>query len=148
MTVGVPEDFDISKLEEEDPLQVQDWNNGEDVKFTEVDAIDIIKPEPIKTSEISDTVAQAIKFIEETNIKEEVENADETSVDNLKAEIKQVRDILYKVLAHGPGSGEVNLLKLDDVDEDSAKVDGKVLQYQVVNWQIYRCVPASGIGTQ
>jgi len=32
----------ISKLEEEDPLQVQDWNNGEDVKFTEVDAIDII----------------------------------------------------------------------------------------------------------
>ena len=81
VTVGVPEDFDISKLEEEDPLQVQDWNNGEDVKFTEVDAVDIIKPEPIKTPEISDTVAQAIKFIEETNIKEEVENEDETSVD-------------------------------------------------------------------
>ena len=86
VTVGVPEDFDISKLEE-DPLDVQDWNNG-DVKFTEVDAVDIIKPEPIKTPEISDTVAQAIKFIEETNIKEEVENADETSVDDLKSEIK------------------------------------------------------------
>ena len=130
VTVGVPEDFDISTLEEEDPLQVQDWNNGEDVKFTEVDAVDIIKPEPIKTPEISDTVAQAIKFIEETNIKEEVENEDETSVDSLKSEIKQVRDILYKVLAHGPGSGEVNLLKLDDVDEDSAKVDGKFLKYE------------------
>jgi len=129
VTVGVPEDFDISTLEEEDPLQVQDWNNGEDVKFTEIDAVDIIKPEPIKTPEISDTVAQAIKFIEETNIKEEVENEDETSVDSLKSEIKQVRDILYKVLAHGPGSGEVNLLKLDDVDEDSAKVDGKFLKY-------------------
>ena len=128
VTVGVPEDFDISKLEEEDPLQVQDWNNGEDVKFTEVDAVDIIKPEPIKTPEISDTVAQAIKFIEETNIKEEIENSDETSVDNLKGEIKQVRDILYKVLSHGPGSGEVNLLKLDDVDEDTAKVDGKFLK--------------------
>ena len=49
VTVGVPEDFDISKLEE-DPLDVQDWNNG-DVKFTEVDAVDIIKPEPIKTPE-------------------------------------------------------------------------------------------------
>ena len=147
VTVGVPEDFDISKLEEEDPLQVQDWNNGEDVKFTEVDAIDIIKPEPIKTSEISDTVAQAIKFIEETNIKEEVENADETSVDNLKAEIKQVRDILYKVLAHGPGSGEVNLLKLDDVDEDSAKVDGKVLQYQASTGKFIGG-SSSGIGTQ
>ena len=125
----MPEDFDISKLEEEDPLIVQDWNNG-DVEFNEVETVDIIKPEPIKTPKISDTVAQAIKFIEETNIKEEVENADETSVDDLKSEIKQVRDILYKVLAHGPGSGEVNLLKLDDVDEDSAKVDGKFLKYE------------------
>lgn len=119
VTVGVPEDFDISTLEIED---VDDNPSFE--------VVDIIKPEPIKAPKISDTVAQAIKFIEETNIKEEVESADETSVDNLKAEIKQVRDILYKVLAHGPGSGEVNLLKLDDVDEDSAKVDGKFLKYQ------------------
>ena len=81
----MPEDFDVSKLEEEDPLEVQDWNNGEDIKFTEVDAVNIIEPEPIKTPEISDTVAQAIKFIEETNIKEEVENADETSVEDLKS---------------------------------------------------------------
>jgi len=129
VTVGVPEDFDVSKLEEENPLDVQDWNNGKDIKFTEVDAVDIIKPEPIKTPEISDTVAQAIKFIEETNIKEEIENSDDTNLDKLKTEIKQVRDILYKVLAHGPGSGEVNLLKLDDVDEDTAKVDGKFLKY-------------------
>ena len=119
VTVGVPEDFDVSTLEIED---VDDNPSFE--------VIDIIKPEPIKTPKISDTVAQAIKFIEETNIKEEIENEDETSVDDLKAEIKQVRDILYKVLAHGPGSGEVNLLKLDDVDEDSAKVDGKFLKYQ------------------
>ena len=145
VTVGVPEDFDISKLEE-NPLDVQDWNNG-DVKFTEVDAVDIIKPEPIKTPEISDTVLQAIKFIEETNIKEEIENSDETSIDDLKGEIKQVRDILYKVLAHGPGSGEVNLLKLDDVDEDSAKVDGKVLQYQASSGKFIGG-SASGIGTQ
>ena len=65
----MPEDFDISKLEEEDPLIVQDWNNGDDIEFNEVETVDIIKPEPIKTPKISDTVAQAIKFIEETNIK-------------------------------------------------------------------------------
>ncbi len=117
VTVGVPEDFDISTLEDSD----------DNPSF---EVVDLIKPEPIKTPEISDTVAKAIKFIEETNLKEEIENSDETSVDNLKAEIKQVRDILYKVLAHGPGSGEVNLLKLDDVDEDSAKVDGKFLKYE------------------
>ncbi len=149
VTVGVPEDFDVSKLEEEDSLHVQDWNNGEDIKFTEVDAVNIIEPEPIKTPEISDTVAQAIKFIEDTNIKEEVENADETSVDNLKSEIKQVRDILYKVLAHGPGSGEVNLLKLDDVDEDSAKVDGKFLKYESSSGKFVGADASggSGIGT-
>ena len=116
VTVGVPEDFDVSSLEDAD----------DNPSF---EVVDLIKPEPIKTPKISDTVAQAIKFIEETNIKEEIENSDETSVDDLKSEIKQVRDILYKVLAHGPGSGEVNLLKLDDVDEDTAKVDGKFLKY-------------------
>ncbi len=147
VTVGVPEDFDVSKLEEEDALDVQDWNDGKDVKFTEVDAVDIIKPEPIKTPEISDTVAQAIKFIEETNIKEEIENSDDTNLDKLKTEIKQVRDILYKVLAHGPGSGEVNLLKLDDVDEDSAKVDGKVLQYDASSGKFVGAT-SSGIGTE
>jgi len=146
VTVGVPEDFDVSKLEEEDPLLVQDWNNGDDIKFTEVDAVDIIKPEPIKTPKISDTVAQAIKFIEETNIKEEIENSDETSVDNLKAEIKQVRDILYKVLAHGPGSGEVNLLKLDDVDEDSAKVNGKFLKYESSSGKFVGATATGGSG--
>ena len=134
VTVGVPEDFDVSSLEDAD----------DNPSF---EVVDLIKPEPIKTPKISDTVAQAIKFIEETNIKEEVENADETSVDDLKSEIKQVRDILYKVLAHGPGSGEVNLLKLDDVDEDSAKVDGKVLQYQASTGKFIGG-SASGIGTQ
>ena len=80
-------------------------------------------------------------------LKKKIENADETSVDDLKSEIKQVRDILYKVLAHGPGSGEVNLLKLDDVDEDSAKVDGKVLQYQASSGKFIGAT-AAGIGTQ
>ena len=134
VTVGVPEDFDVSSLEDAD----------DNPSF---EVVDLIKPEPIKTPKINDTVAQAIKFIEETNIKEEVENADETSVDDLKREIKQVRDILYKVLAHGPGSGEVNLLKLDDVDEDTAKVDGKVLQYDASSGKFIGAT-SSGVGTE
>ena len=36
VTVGVPEDFDISKLEEEDPLQVQDWNNGSTAELSKL----------------------------------------------------------------------------------------------------------------
>ena len=145
VTVGVPEDFDVSKLEEDDPLDVQDWNNGKDIKFTEVDAVDIIKPEPIKTPEISDTVAQAIKFIEETNIKEEIENSDETNLDRLKTEIKQVRDILYKVLAHGPGSGEVRVLRMDDVDITDLG-DEKVLSYDASSEKLKFVEQSGGSG--
>ena len=76
VTVGVPEDFDVSTLEIED---------ADDNPAFEI--VDIIKPEPIKTPKISDTVAQAIKFIVETNIKEEIENSDEISVEDLKGEI-------------------------------------------------------------
>ena len=143
--MGVPEDFDVSKLEEENPLDVQDWNNGKDIKFTEVDAVDIIKPEPIKTPEISDTVAQAIKFIEETNIKEEIENSDETNLDKLKTEIKQVRDILYKVLAHGPGSGEVRVLRMDDVDITDLG-DEKVLSYDASSEKLKFVEQSGGSG--
>ena len=145
VTVGVPEDFDVLKLEEDDPLDVQDWNNGKDIKFTEVDAVDIIKPEPIKTPEISDTVLQAIKFIEETNIKEEIENSDETNLDRLKTEIKQVRDILYKVLAHGPGSGEVRVLRMDDVDITDLG-DEKVLSYDASSEKLKFVEQSGGSG--
>ena len=56
VTVGVPEDFDVTTLEDAD----------DNPSF---EVVDIIKPEPIKTPKISDTVAQAIKFIEELGIK-------------------------------------------------------------------------------
>ena len=48
VTVGVPEDFDVSTLEE-DPIIVQDWNNGDDIKFTEVEGMtEINNTDPIK----------------------------------------------------------------------------------------------------
>ena len=85
--MGVPEDFDVSSLEDVD----------DNPSF---EVVDIIKPEPIKTPKISDTVAQAIKFIEETNIKEQVENADETSVDDLKKEIQTSQRLFYIKFLH------------------------------------------------
>ena len=103
VVVGVPEDFDIESLEEEKE---------------EKPVIEEVKEE--------DSITKALKFIEDTTVKEEVENSD---VD-VQSEIRKLKNILNRVLAQGPGSGEVNLLKLDDVDEDSAKVDGKFLKYQ------------------
>ena len=45
-----------------------------------------------------------------------------------------------------PGSCEVNLLKLDDVDEDTAKVDGKFLKYDSSSGKFTGA--SAGIGTQ
>ena len=106
VVIGVPEDFDIESLEEENEEPVVEEIQEEEKE--------------------EDAITKAIKFIEDTTVKEEVENAD---VD-VQSEIRKLKNILNRVLAQGPGSGEVNLLKLDDVDEDSAKVDGKFLKYE------------------
>ena len=45
-----------------------------------------------------------------------------------------------------PGSGEVNLLKLDDVDEDSAKVDGKFLKYESSSGKFVGATATGGSG--
>ena len=105
VVIGVPEDFDIESLEEEEEEEKE------------------LVVEEVKEE---DSITKAIKFIEDTTVKEEVENSD---VD-VQSEIRKLKNILNRVLAQGPGSGEVNLLKLDDVDEDSAKVDGKFLKYE------------------
>ena len=106
VVIGVPEDFDIESLEEENEEPVVEEIQEEEKE--------------------EDAITKAIKFIEDTTVKEEVENSD---VD-VQSEIRKLKNILNRVLAQGPGSGEVNLLKLDDVDEDSAKVDGKFLKYE------------------
>jgi len=116
VVVGVPENFDIESLEEEDDYEELKKEIGSKKK-PKKPAVEEIKEE--------DSITKAIKFIEDTTVKEEVENSD---VD-VQSEIRKLKNILNRVLAQGPGSGEVNLLKLDDVDEDTAKVDGKFLKY-------------------
>jgi len=113
IVVGVPEDFDISSLEEE-------------VVEEEIVEEEVVEEE---TVEEDDTISKAIKFID-TQLKEELKDIEpnDPTVDSIKAEVKELRNILYKVLAHGPGSGEVRVLKMDDVDADDL-ADGRVLSY-------------------
>ena len=110
IVVGVPEDFDISSLEEE------------------VVEEEIVEEEEV-VEEKDDTISKAIKFID-TQLKEELKDIEpnDPTVDSIKAEVKELRNILYKVLAHGPGSGEVRVLKMDDVDTGDL-ADGRVLSY-------------------
>ena len=112
VVVGVPEDFDISSLEEEVEEEIVEEEVVEE-----------------ETVEEDDTISKAIKFID-TQLKEELKDIEpnDPTVDSIKAEVKELRNILYKVLAHGPGSGEVRVLKMDDVDTDDL-ADGRVLSY-------------------
>ena len=112
IVVGVPEDFDISSLEEEVEEEIVEEEVVEE-----------------ETIEEDDTISKAIKFID-TQLKEELKDIEpnDPTVDSIKAEVKELRNILYKVLAHGPGSGEVRVLKMDDVDTDDL-ADSRVLSY-------------------
>ena len=91
-------------------------------------------------------IFKAIRFIE-TQLEEELKEKepDEDNIATIKAEVKELRNILYKVLAHGPGSGEVRLLRLDDVDTDDLS-DGKILKYDASSEKL-KFVPSSGIST-
>ena len=111
VVVGVPDDFDISSLEKEIEEEVVDEEVVEE------------------TVEEDNTISKAIKFID-TQLKEELKDIEpnDPTVDSIKAEVKELRNILYKVLAHGPGSGEVRVLRMDDVDTDDL-ADGRVLSY-------------------
>ena len=128
IVVGVPEDFDISSLEEEVEEEIVEEEVVEE-----------------ETIEGDDTISKAIKFID-TQLKEELKDIEpnDPTVDSIKAEVKELRNILYKVLAHGPGSGEVRVLKMDDVDTDDL-ADGRVLSYDLSSEKL-KFVDQSGGG--
>jgi len=57
------------------------------------------------------------------------------TLDDLRKKITQLENWISRIAATGPGSGEVKLLKLDDVDT-SAIADGKVLTWNAANAKI------------
>lgn len=59
----------------------------------------------------------------------------ENTINDLKKKVKLLEDWLAKVSATGPGSGEVNLLSLDDVDTRNLD-DNKYLRYSSANAKI------------
>ena len=67
------------------------------------------------------------------------------SLDDIRKKIKFLEGWISKISMAGPGGGEVNLLKLDDVDT-SAIGDGKVLAYSAANAKIEFRTSAGGTG--
>jgi len=130
-----------SEPKQEEKLEIEDANGN--VAF---EVVDLIAPEPLKPSEpvveeqeepeeISeeaeeipeDTVDHALKILETIKSKEEVqENVGDPEIIKIRRELEYLKNL---VNAQG-GGGEVRLEFLDDVDRDTALVDGKFLKYQ------------------
>tara|TARA_Y100001937_G_scaffold64809_1_gene88736 strand:+ start:5189 stop:7810 length:2622 start_codon:yes stop_codon:yes gene_type:complete len=130
-----------SEPKDEKKLEIEDANG--DVAF---EVVDLITPEPLKPSEPvveeqeepeeifeeaeeipEDTVDHALKILETIKSKEEVqENVGDPEIIKIRSELEYLKNL---VNAQG-GGGEVRLEFLDDVDRDTALVDGKFLKYQ------------------
>ena len=124
-----------TKIEEtEEPLVIGDAEGQP--KF---EVIDVIKPEPLGKSKIveeqkvieepeeDDTIDHALKILEQLKTKEEVQ---EQTSDPEILKIRRELEYLKNLVKMQGGGGEVRLEFLDDVDRDTALVDGKFLKYQ------------------
>ena len=137
-----------SKKIKEEKVDTTDWRD--DYNPTEIETVDIIKPEPLKPSrpivdkdttdwverieeeieenkEDSDTIKETISILDKLKTKEEVqEQTTDPQILKIHRELEQLRQIVHEQ----GGGGEVRLEFLDDVDRDSVKTDGKVIAYQ------------------
>ena len=106
--------------------------DSEDISIDEI-KVDTISEEPTsveKTATLIDKVITNLDSMEEkTHIKEEV-----NQIATLRKEFDNFRSIIAQQVASshmsGAGGGEVRLEFMDDVDRDTAKVNGKFLKYQ------------------
>ena len=100
-----------------------------------------LQEEDVTPEEVHDLVSQSAELLstlEELDYKPDADNAYLTDVGRLAKRIEIMQNTLAELTSVGSGqagmtygSGEVRLEFLDDIDKDSAKIDGMFLQYQV-----------------
>ena len=106
--------------------------DSEDISIDEI-KVDTISEEPTsveKTATLIDKVITNLDSMgEKTHITEEV-----NQITTLRKEFDNFRSLIAKQVSSaqmsGAGGGEVRLEFMDDVDRDTAKVNGKFLKYQ------------------
>ena len=101
----------------------------------------------IKKVEEETTADHAIKILDTINEKTGKEIIKENSTESEISLLRKELNVLKQIVHEQGGGGEVRLEFLDDVDRDTAKVNGKVLQYESSSGKFVGAT-ASGIGTE
>ena len=99
--------------------------------------IEEVKEEKSSTELLADAMSKYTKGAPETITEEP------TELDKIKEEFRHFKEQVIKQMASIGGGGEVNLLKLDDVDT-GALADGKVLSYNASTGKLQFTTASSG----
>ena len=121
----------FSELIEPEPI-VEIVEEPKNIIVDEVETESLVE-EPTNVEKKADLVDKAIVHLndmqEKTTVKEEV-----AQITTLRKEFDNFRSLIGQQIASsqmsGSGGGEVRLEFMDDVDRNTAKVDGKFLKYQ------------------
>jgi len=110
---------------------------------------EIVKEEEpvVKKVEEETTADHAIKILDTINEKTGKEIIKENTTESEISLLRKELNVLKQIVHEQGGGGEVRLEFLDDVDRDTAKVNGKVLQYESSSGKFVGAT-ASGIGTE
>ena len=170
--VSVEEDFDNTKLSDDDQNKLEVFSNllnelGSDKETPNevepTDFVEEVEPEEIIPEELvveseepheitepqNDIITSVIRNLEDmsrkTQVKEEIEQ-----ISSIRKEFDNFRSFIGQQIASlqmsGAGSGEVRLEFLDDVDRDTAKVNNKYLKYNSTTGK-WAGADASGSGS-
>ena len=101
------------------------------------EVIEEVKEEKSSTELLADAMSKYTKGAPETIAEEP------TELDKIKEEFRHFKEMVIKQMASIGGGGEVNLLKLDDVDT-GALADGKVLSYNASTGKLVFTTASSG----
>jgi len=116
--------------------------------------VEEIEEEPVEEvkAEVSPLIAAASEHItkevqmEAVSFQQQDMDPMSRTIDDLRKKISQLENWISRIAATGPGSGEVRLLNLDDVDT-SAIGNNKYLRYNVANAKIEFATVSGGGGS-
>ena len=93
---------------------------------------------------VSKHISDEVKFENNSFLKEQEDDSPQ-SLRELKNKVKYLEQWIGRIASTGPGSGEVNLLKLDDVDTTNLG-DSKFLRYNATNAKLEFATVSGGGG--